>query len=349
MGRIDGVDRQPAHGLLLTGDQMTPDEMAAWARRAEERGFESVWVTEAFWDALVPLTLMAKATTRVRLGTACAIVSRQPHVAQLGFAGVDRVSGGRLVLGLADGPSGPNSDWHGVRPKSPAKRMREHVELMGLMIAAHSGKQIEFHGDYYDITSFGRWAVPARDSIPVLLGVMTPVMCRLSGEIADGYIGAALNSNRYFDDIVAPNIQEGRARAGREASPFEFASVRICSISEDGQRAREVAKQTIGFYAGIAPALGAVLDHHGFAEVRRSCERAIAAWDFHAAAAAIPDDVVDIVAVAGTPDEARDRLAEYERGLDTVILYPPSLGLEKGEIEEAHVALVETFGNRSSA
>lgn len=323
---------------------MTPSEMAGWARRAEDSGFESVWVTEAFWDVLVPLTLMASDTSKVRIGTACAIVSRQPHIAQLGFTGLDQVSGGRLVLGLADGPSGPNSDWHGPQPERPARRMREHVELIRLMIEAHSGKQVGYHGDYYDIGSFSRWAVPVRDSIPILLGVMSPAMCRLAGDIADGYIGAALNSSRHFDEVVAPNIRAGRARSGRDGVPFEFASVRICSVSEDGRRAREVAKRTIAFYAGIAPALGAVLDHHGYANVRRKCEKAVAAWDFDKAAAAIPDEVVDITAVAGTPDEARDRLAEYGQGLDTVILYPPSLGLDKAEIEEAHTALLETFG-----
>jgi hypothetical protein len=109
------------------------------------------------------------------------------------------------------------------------------------------------------------------------------------------------------------------------------------------------AQRTSAFFAGIAPALGAVLDHHGFKDVRRSCEEAIAAWDFAAAAAAIPDDVFDIAAVAGTSDETRGRLSEYECGVDTGGHSPPSLGLGKGEIEEAHATPVETFGSRRPA
>jgi alkanesulfonate monooxygenase SsuD/methylene tetrahydromethanopterin reductase-like flavin-dependent oxidoreductase (luciferase family) len=323
---------------------MSPLEMAQWATAAENSGFESVWVTEAFWDAIVPLTLMSQTTSRVRLGAACAIVARNPHPAQMAWAGIDEVSQGRLVIGLADGPSGPNANWWGTRPQRPVQRMREHVELIRLMLASHADN-VDYQGRYYVLRDFQRWALPMRERIPILIGATRPPMLRLAGEIADGYIGAALNSTAYFHDIVMPSLEQGLERSGRTRDDLELAAVRICSIDNDVHRAREIARRTIAFYAGIAPRLAEVLDHEGFSSERRDVESAFLIGDIEAAAASIPDEAVDRLALAGTPDMCREHLAGFARDFDTVILYPPALGLDKGAVEEHHRVVIETFAS----
>jgi alkanesulfonate monooxygenase SsuD/methylene tetrahydromethanopterin reductase-like flavin-dependent oxidoreductase (luciferase family) len=323
---------------------MSPLRMAEWAATAERAGFESVWVTEAFWDAIVPLTLMTQTTSRVRLGTACAIVARHPYPAQMAWTGIDELSQGRLVLGLADGPSGPNASWWGVRPESPVQRMREHVELLRLMLSSRSGS-VDYEGAYYKLAAFQRYAVPKRERIPILIGATRPSMLRLAGEIADGYVAAALNSIAHFHDVVLPSLEDGLARAGRRREDLELAAVRICSVADDAQRAREVARKTIAFYAGIAPRLAEVLDHEGFGAERRELEAAFEVGDVSGATACIPDEAVDRLAIAGTPDVCRERLAVFSREFDTVILYPPTFGLEQAEIEENHQAVIATFSS----
>jgi alkanesulfonate monooxygenase SsuD/methylene tetrahydromethanopterin reductase-like flavin-dependent oxidoreductase (luciferase family) len=322
---------------------MSPADMAGWAATAERAGFESVWVTEAFWDAIVPLSLMSRTTERVRLGTACAIVGRHPHPAQMAWVGIDDVSDGRLVLGLADGPSGPNSSWWGTRTVAPARRMREHIELLRLMFSAHSGRTIDYEGNEYLVHGFQRWVKPRRERIPILVGATQPSMLRLAGELADGYVAAALNAPAHFREVVWPSIEHGMAHAGRSRRDLEVASVRICSVAERRDHARQMAKTTIAFYAGIAPRLAEVLDHCGYATERAAVEAAFLAGDITRAASRVPEGAVDAVAIAGTPDEARTQLAEFGADFDTVILYPPTFGLEKGQIEENHRAIVETF------
>jgi alkanesulfonate monooxygenase SsuD/methylene tetrahydromethanopterin reductase-like flavin-dependent oxidoreductase (luciferase family) len=335
--------RTPHLGLLLTGEQMSPVEMAQWAATAEQAGFESVWVTEGYWDAVVPLTLMTQTTTRVRLGAACAIVGRHPYPAQLAWAGIESASRGRLVLGLADGPSGPNSSWWGGRPSDPVRRMREHLELTRLMLTTHSGRVADFHGNHYTVERFQRWVPPERDHIPILLGATQPGMLRLAGEVADGYVAAALNSPAHFHEVVRPNLELGLERSGRSIDDLEVAAVRICSVADNAARAREVARTTIAFYAGIAPRLADVLDHEGFSLERREIENAFRLGGVSAAAAFVPEAAVERLAIAGTPAQCKDQFTALGADLDTVILYPPALGLDKREMEESYHAVVETF------
>ncbi len=102
-------------GLTLTGDQVTLEETVAVARRAEEANFDSIWVTELWRDAFVPLTAMAMATERIRLGSAVALtMARSPVLMELAAAGVDELSKGRLVLGIGAGPRAFNESWHSV-------------------------------------------------------------------------------------------------------------------------------------------------------------------------------------------------------------------------------------------
>jgi len=336
-------------GLLLTGDQLSPPEMAQWAARAELAGFESVWVTEGNWDAVVPLSLMTQTTTHVRLGAACAIVGRHPFPAQLAWAGIDSASRGRLVLGLGDGPSGANASWWGARPADPVRRMREHVELLRSMLGAHTGGAFDFHGDYYSVERFTRWERPERERIPILLGATQPRMLRLAGELADGYVAAALNSPAHFREVVRPNLERGLRASRRSKSQFEVATLRICSVAEDGARAREVARSTIAFYAGIAPKLAEVLDHEGFTLERAQIETAFRSGGASAAAAYVPAAAIERLAIAGTPEECREQLDDFGTDYDTVILYPPTLGLGKQELEHTLQALIETFAAKALA
>jgi alkanesulfonate monooxygenase SsuD/methylene tetrahydromethanopterin reductase-like flavin-dependent oxidoreductase (luciferase family) len=61
-------------------------------------------------------------------------------------------------------------------------------------------------------------------------------------------------------------------------------------------------------------------------------------------AEAVPDELVDEIAVAGTPDEARDRLAQWEGLCDEALLYAPTVGVSKADIETNHGAIFSTLG-----
>jgi alkanesulfonate monooxygenase SsuD/methylene tetrahydromethanopterin reductase-like flavin-dependent oxidoreductase (luciferase family) len=328
-------------GVLLSGTHSSPVEMASWAVSAEKKGFDSVWVNESTYDVIVPLTIIGHATSRVRLGAACAIVGRPPHVAQLAISGLEQVSGGRLCPAFSDGPSGPNRSWFGPRPRSSLKRMREYIEVLRLMLSAHDGEAVRYEGEYYQVENYRRLSAPVRDTVPLLVGASGPRMIELAGALADGIVAPALNCRAFFDEIAFPGVAAGLAT--RPTCQFERASVRICSVDDDADRARARAKRQIAFYVGIAPSLARMLDLLGFAAERSEVEAAFLAGDVDAATALVPEASIEDLVFAGTPAECRAQLDDFADGLDTVILYPPAAGLNKQESDRAHAALLDAF------
>lgn len=329
----------PRLGLFVSSGSGTPKDMVAYACRAETAGFDSVWVNEGVLDFIVPLALMAEATSRIRLGSACAIVGRHPHVTQLALSGLDAASGGRIVPAFSDGPSGANRSWYGPRPARPIRRMHEFIELLRAMLAAVGG-ELEYTGEYFQIERYRRLSTPVRETIPLLVGATKPRMIRLAGEIADGWIAPALNCRTFFDEIAFPQLDAGLATSSLERTGFERASVRICSVADDEGIARARAARQIAYYVGIAPLLAEMLDLVGLGVARRRIE---AAWNdggLEAAAAAVPDQAIDLLATTGTPCQCRQSLNEFARGLDTVVLYPPVSGLSQEEISDAMSALI---------
>ena len=331
-------------GVLLSGAHSSPVEIAGWAQLAEQRGFESVWVNESVFDVIVPLTLVAQATSRVRLGTACAIVGRHPHVTQLAIAGLERVSDGRLSPAFSDGPSGPNRTWFGPRPSSPLKRMREYIEVLRLMLSAYDGEAVSYDGEYYKVENYRRLTKPVRDKVPLLIGATGPRMIELAGRVGDGFVAPALNCRKFFDEIALPQARAGLEAVGRPETEFELATVRICSVDGDADRARARARRQIAFYVGIAPSLADMLNLLGFERERRQVEALFSSGDLESAAALIPEAAIDELTLAGTPQHCREQLPRFASGLKTVILYPPSAGLTKTESDEAHAALIDAFG-----
>jgi alkanesulfonate monooxygenase SsuD/methylene tetrahydromethanopterin reductase-like flavin-dependent oxidoreductase (luciferase family) len=339
MNAADSVKR----GLLLSGAHSSPAEMATRAQLAEERGFDSIWVNEGAFDAIVPLALIAQSTAHVRLGTACAIVGRHPHLAQLAIAGIESISNGRFSPAFADGPSGPNRSWYGPRPSSPLKRMQEYIEILRLMLSASNGDEVNYEGEYYRVDNYRRLSKPIRDKVPLLVGAAGPRMIEVAGSVADGFVAPALNCRRFFDEVAFPHARTGLNAAGRTEDDFEWNSVRICSVDHDRETARARARRQIAFYVGIAPSLANMLNLLGFSSERSVIEAAVAQGDLDAAAGLVPDALVDELTFAGTPDDCQQQFQDFSTGLDTVILYPPAAGLTRAESLQAHSAVIEAF------
>ena len=117
----------------------------------------------------------------------------------------------------------------------------------------------------------------------------------------------------------------------------------ITSIQEDREAAIADAKNQIGFYftTGI---YHSILDLHGMREVGEACRAALRTMDTKAMAAAVPDALVEEIAIACTPDEARDRLALWRGLTDQPLLYAPTVGVPRGRLQDNLDATLEIFG-----
>ena len=330
-------------GLTLTGDQITLSETIRFAREAEDAGFDSVWVTELWRDAFVPLTAIAMETKRVRIGTAIALVmARSPALMELHASSVDELSGGRLVLGIGPGPKAWNENWHGVRFYPPAPYLREYTEVLRLMWTAHSGRSIDYEGKYLKIRGYQRFPVPYRERIPIYFGAVMPRLLHATGAVADGLCLTPFHTARYITDIVRPHIAEGQKEAKREGQKLEFACMTVCAVDADGKKARERAKGQIAFYSTI-PYYDVVLDLHGFSQQKKRIREAWSRGDVRGMIGAVTDDMVALIAVAGTPAECREQLTRYEGLVDEVKFYSPTTGLSRDEVVANHQATLRAF------
>jgi alkanesulfonate monooxygenase SsuD/methylene tetrahydromethanopterin reductase-like flavin-dependent oxidoreductase (luciferase family) len=98
-------------GLLSVGAGSSLEEIVSTARAAEAAGFDAIHVVEGYRSAFVPLTAIALATNRIRLGTYIAnAYGRSPLLTAMSAMDLDELSGGRLVLGVGSGNRHINED-----------------------------------------------------------------------------------------------------------------------------------------------------------------------------------------------------------------------------------------------
>jgi probable F420-dependent oxidoreductase len=323
-------------GLILAAPSIA-DQVTA-AQRAEAAGFHSVWTIEFFnQHGFVRLAAVGAATARVQLGTGIAYAfMRTPMLAATAAMDIDEISGGRTILGLGSGTRSMNQNWYSIPFDSPpAPRMREAVELIRAAIAAQKGGGLRFDGEHYKI-SIPMYARPgaARAEIPIYIAGVNRGMIRTAAAVADGLVGHPIYTRKYIAEKVLPEL---------EGSRCELAPYVICSVSDDVDQARREARAQIAFYY-TTRLYHSVLDVHGWREVGEACAAAFRKGDFAGMSDAVPDELVDAIAIAGRPDEVRDRLRQWEGLTEHPLLYPPTVGASPERVRENLAAIAEAFG-----
>jgi probable F420-dependent oxidoreductase len=317
--------------------------VAETAVAAEAAGFDAAWTPEFYTrSAVVTLAQMAARTSRCAVGTSIAYATgRSPLVLATEARSLDEISGGRLVLGLGTGTRRMMEDWHGVDPDAPAARMEELVPLLRRLWRLHEAP-VEHDGRFYRcrVTPTAETSAPVRDDIPVYTAGVNARMVQVAGRVADGLLGHPLFSARYVDEVVQPALAEGKRHAGREEAHVELVGIVICSVADNADQARREAAAQLAFYA--APkTYGKLLEASGFGVAGEAIRAAFAKRDFAGMAAAVPDEMVDEMAAAGTAGEVRNRLERAAEVFDHVVVYPPSFGLTDERCEELAATLVE--------
>ena len=249
---------------------------------------------------------------------------------------------GNFVLGLGTAPPAWNEAWHGLNVDRPVRRMREYVGAIRAMWTARPGEPVDHAGELVDVRGYMRFMPAPFPSVPIYLAAVGPQMLRLAGEIGDGLLGNVLNTPAYFRDVVGPNLAAGRARSSDPDRPFEVATLKVCSVHADRSRALDQARATVAFYASL-PYFDVVLDPAGFADEKRRVRAALADGNLAAAAAAVSDEMVCAVALAGTPDDVRRQLAAFDGLVDLVVLRCVTAGLDPETIARAHADMIDAF------
>lgn len=308
-----------------------PDsEQVAYVQEAERLGVDSVWTAEAWtYDALTPLAYYAARTETIRLGSGIVqLGARTPANLAMAALALRAMSGDRFLLGV--GTSGPQvmEGWHGVRFDRPVTRTRETIEIIR---AVTSGRKVAYEGETYTLPLPGGEGVPIRSRlpaahIPVYVAALGPRNLRLTGELADGWIG-----NAFFPetaDVFLDPIREGAAAAGRTLADLDLTVAASVEFTEDVE---EAGRRHAAGYAFTIGAMGSATTNfynnafarQGYADDVAEVQRLWRSGDRTAAADRVPAEIGLGTNLIGPEPMVADRLRRYrDAGITTIRANP---------------------------
>lgn len=308
-------------GLLLSGGRPA-HEAVNLALHAEAVGVDEIWVSEDYCErgAFALAAAVAQATAHVRIGLGVLNPwTRHPMLIAMEFAALDEIAQQRAILGL--GASNPHWMQHqlGIPFQQPLSRMQECVDVLRPLLA---GKRIDHDGPCWQIHAQLSFE-PERTDPPIVLGVKGPRAMRLAGDVADGVLLSLLSGWAYV------TWARDKLRADADISAYvAFSCDTDAAVARD--RLRPQVAKYIGVH-GVHPITEAASIPPSVAEACRN------GWQLGSPRADLVDDeILDAVAVAGTPGDCRARLRELgQAGLNGAVLTDQLMPDDLAEAVEA--------------
>jgi 5,10-methylenetetrahydromethanopterin reductase len=327
-----------AHPIgVSVGDMTPPEELGAKARWLEELGYSHIMVPEDYFyvPALVGATLALSATSSVPVGTS--IVSglvRHPAVLAMEIAGISRAFPGRFRPGIGLGlPAW--LEQMGLMPEKPVAALRESVTSIQRLLA---GETVTLAGKQFTLDAIGI-THPAKEHVPITLGVMGPMLLRLSGQIADGTLFGAAAGLDYFRFAMA-EVEKGLAKAGRASEAMAYSTVALTCVDRDGDKARAAARPILASFLGEF-GVNILTDAYGISEqLTAILERG----GPDAVAAELPDQWLEDLTLVGTPAEVVEKMRAWlNAGLDSICIFLPDDDLERDTIQLVAEEVIPAF------
>ena len=252
----------PTRGIVMESARRPPVEIAwTMARRAEQAGYDAVWVGDSVvakprLEPLTTLAYIAGITERVRLGTAVLLPAlRHPVVLAQQIANVDHISRGRLVLGLGVGWSLPSAqrEWAacGMDHRRRVRRLEEHVEIWRML---WRGEPVTHRGHAVDLVDHTIGPLPYNDAGPPVLitagnrGELLPGQFERFGRLGDGIITTYVDAAECR--LVRERAAEALARHRRPPSDFPLCVYTTVRMEDDVATAERVTLEFLKYYYG---------------------------------------------------------------------------------------------------
>ncbi len=319
LGKLDPGLREPDTPLHIA-------DFADLARRAESVGYDAVLVEETKDDPYQLLALGAAATDRIGVGTSVAMAfPRSPTVTAMSAWSLQKLSGGRFVLGLGSQVRGHmrrrfGLDWH-----PPAPWMRDYIgAVRAVWRTWQTGEPLAYESEHYSLSLM----VPLFDpgpidhpEIPIHVAAIGPNMCAVAGEVADGVRLHPICTERFIDERVRPSVDRGLDRAGRAATEVEVCMKPLVGTAADEAKLAAVTRTVrarVAFYLST-PAYRRVFDLHDWGDLADRAATLSKAGRWEELSEMVPDEVLHTVATLGTHDEIADRLIDrYDGRVDRI-------------------------------
>lgn len=322
-----------ALGVGYFGTGLTPAETLELTKVADDLGYHSVWVAEAYGsDVPTVLSHLGSHTKQIGLGSGILqMTARAPAMTAMTAATLDLLYPGRMLLGL--GLSGPQvvEGWYGIRYDKPLKRTREYVEIVREILRREG--PLRYDGEVYKLPlpdSKGKALKliihPTRSEIPIYLAAIGPKNIALAAEIADGWLPAFFSPD-HMDEFL-PSVEEGLKRGGRDMESFDVAPTVMCSVGDDLENCYNWIRPIYGLYMGGMGSkehnfYGALATRYGFADAYREIQEKYLSGDKFAAYQAVPEELIDATGLVGPVDRIAERMKRYEvAGVKTMVVVP---------------------------
>jgi len=299
------------------------------AQQLERMGVDGAFSFENSHDLFLPLAAAAPVCDLDLYTNVAIAFPRSPmHLAHTAWD-LQQLSGGHFRLGLGSQVRAHVEKRYGSRWGKPVAQMREWV-LATKAILDHwqEGTPLRFEGEYTRHTLMTPAFNPGPNphgAPPVLVGALGPKMNEMAAEVADGILVMPFNSGQHMAERTVPAIERGLASAGRTWDDIDITVEVIVGVGrtdEELQAAKGVSA-LLGFY-GSTPAYRPVLDVHGWGDLQPDLNRLSKQGDWAAMAMLIDDEVLQTLAVHGTPTACADEIVRrYGAWADRVCLYFP--------------------------
>ncbi len=293
-------------------------------READRLGYHAVWAAEAYGsDCVTPLAWIGALTRNIKLGSSIMqMPARSPAMTAMTAMTLDQLSGGRFLLGL--GLSGPQvvEGWHGRPYGKPLAKTREYVDILRKVLAreaplTHDGEHYQIPYQGADATGLGiplKSILHGRADLPIYLASIGPKNVALTAEIADGWLPIFF-SPAHYQEAYAAAVEAGLARAGggKSLDSFDIAPSVTVVIEDELELAYNQLKPVLALYIGGMGAKGKnfyydLACRFGFDEAADAIQDLYLQGRKGEAIMAVPDALVDAVALVGSKARIRDRL-----------------------------------------
>ncbi len=293
--------------------------MAALARRAEQLGFQQIWICDHYHNRYVHSVLaqLATETQRVQLGPGVTnpyLV--HPTVTAAAIATLNELSRGRAILGLSSGDP-VFLETVGIKQFKPLTTVREAVYIIRKLL---KGEKVEFMGE--SLTCHGaKLRFKPANKVPIYVGGRRQRMLQLAGEVADG---ALINASHPADiKECVSYVREGLKNSKRSKDKFDIVAYMAVSVDNNEEKALEAARGVVAFLASSAPEES--LAHQDIREYEVEKVRGfLMTGDIQRARKAVTREMLEEFSVCGKVEKLVSKVEELKKiGVTNTVIGSP--------------------------
>lgn len=235
---------------------------------------------------------------------------------------VDHFSGGRFILGLGSSHKVQVEPEHGLTFSQPVQRLRESMEIIRLLLRDGT---VTYKGSVFNIDSFDFWFEPLRRTIPIYVAAVFPKMLEICGEISDGAMLTWCTLEHARN--AANHVAMGASRVGKKPEEVDLATLLPCTVSANRAEALNSMRPSIANYAAYFPRYRRLMEEAGFTEELKAVAQAWKEEDKDLALQLVPTELIEKIALVGTPDYCRQKVQDYrDAGITLPIISPRVTG-----------------------